>query len=79
MARPAVARITCSECNASYNSERELHEHERTAHRKFRSEKLSSELGGAQPESSVIQPRVQKETPNREGGSGHSGSRQGTV
>ena len=27
MAQPQMARITCSECNAWYNSERELRDH----------------------------------------------------
>ena len=79
MAQPAMGSITCRECNASYNSERELREHEKTSHRNFRSEQRSSESGSTQPDSSTIQPRKQMETPNREGGSGHSGSRQGTV
>ena len=68
MAQPGVARITCSECNASYNSERELGEHKKNAHRKFGSEQGSSEPGGTQPDSSTIQPRGQKDTPSREGG-----------
>ena len=38
MAQPQMARITCSHCNAGYNSEHELHEHMRTAHRAFGSE-----------------------------------------
>jgi len=79
MAQPTVGWITCNECNASYNSERDLREHEKNAHRKFGSEPGSSELVGTQPNSFTIQLRVQKETPNREGGSGHSGSRQSTI
>jgi hypothetical protein len=42
MAQPAMARITCSQCNASYNSERELRDHMQTAHRRFVSEQGSS-------------------------------------
>jgi len=42
MAQAEMARITCSQCNASYNSERELHDHKKTAHREFGSEQASS-------------------------------------
>ena len=35
MAQPQVARITCSQCNAWYNSEHALRDHMRTAHRAF--------------------------------------------
>jgi hypothetical protein len=30
-----MTQTTCSECNAQYNSERELRDHLGTAHRKF--------------------------------------------
>jgi hypothetical protein len=33
--REQMAQTTCSECNAQYNSERELRDHLATAHRKF--------------------------------------------
>ena len=33
MAQPVMARISCSHCNAWYNSERELREHKMAAHR----------------------------------------------
>ena len=69
MAQPQVARITCNQCNAWYNSERELRDHMRTAHREFGSEQSSSQEGGTQPDSSKIRPREQQETPNREDGS----------
>jgi hypothetical protein len=38
MAQPQTGRITCSKCNASYDSERELHDHIKTAHRQGGSE-----------------------------------------
>jgi hypothetical protein len=38
MAQPQLARITCTECNGWYNSERELRAHMLTAHRRFLSE-----------------------------------------
>jgi hypothetical protein len=38
MAQPQMGRITCSQCNAWYNSERELQEHMKTAHRQRGSE-----------------------------------------
>jgi hypothetical protein len=42
MAQAEMARITCSQCDALYNSERELHDHKKTAHREFGSEQGSS-------------------------------------
>jgi hypothetical protein len=38
MANPQEARITCSECNGWYVSERELHDHMQSVHRRFVSE-----------------------------------------
>jgi hypothetical protein len=38
MAQPNVARISCSQCEGSYNSERELSEHMHAAHRRCFSE-----------------------------------------
>jgi len=38
MAQPQMARLTCSQCNAWYNSEHALRDHMRTAHRAFGSE-----------------------------------------
>jgi hypothetical protein len=38
MAQPQMARITCGQCNAWYNSEHALRDHIRTAHRAFGSE-----------------------------------------
>jgi hypothetical protein len=38
MAQPQMARITCSQCNAWYNSERELRDHMHTAHRQASAE-----------------------------------------
>jgi hypothetical protein len=35
MAQPQAARITCNLCNGWYNSERELHDHMQTVHRRF--------------------------------------------
>ena len=70
MAQPQMARTTCNRCNASYNSERELGDHMRTAHRVFISEQ-SSKDSGTQQDNSKIQPHEQEETP--EGGSGHGG------
>ena len=49
MAQPQVARITCSECNGWYDSERELRDHMQTAHRRFVSEQSTFQHGGTQP------------------------------
>jgi uncharacterized membrane protein len=38
MAQPQMARITCSQCNAWYSTERELRDHMQTAHRQAGSE-----------------------------------------
>lgn len=59
MAQPQMAQITCSECNAWYNSERELLDHKKTAHRGFGSEQSGSQPGDTQPDSSTNQPREQ--------------------
>ena len=40
MAQPKMARITCSQCNAFYNSEHELRDHMLTAHRHASSEQI---------------------------------------
>jgi hypothetical protein len=41
MAQLQMARIACSQCNAWYNSERELHDHMWTTHRRVGSEQSS--------------------------------------
>ena len=51
MAQPQVARITCSQCNGWYDSERELRDHRQAAHRRFVSEQSAFQPGGAQPDS----------------------------
>jgi hypothetical protein len=40
-----MPQTSCSQCNAWYNSERDLRDHLRTVHRKFGSEQSSSEPG----------------------------------
>jgi hypothetical protein len=62
MAQPGPAQINCSQCNAWYNSERELREHMETAHREGRSEQGSSQRDGTQQDSSKIQPREEQKT-----------------
>jgi hypothetical protein len=42
MAQPQMARITCSECNARCNSERELLDHMQMAHRRCCSEQVQT-------------------------------------
>ena len=42
MAQPQMARITCSQCDGWYGSERELRDHMQAAHRRFDSEQGSS-------------------------------------
>ena len=56
MAQPQMARIVCPQCNASYNSERELRAHMQMAHRLFVSEQGSSRHSVTQPDHFRIQP-----------------------
>jgi hypothetical protein len=43
MSQPRMIKIACRQCNSLYDSERELHEHMRAAHRSFVSEQSASE------------------------------------
>lgn len=45
-----MAQTTCSECNAHYNSERELREHLGAVHRGFGSEQSSSQPSSTESE-----------------------------
>jgi hypothetical protein len=51
MAKAQAAQITCSQCDGSYASERELHDHMQAAHRRFVSEPSTFQPGGTQPDS----------------------------
>ena len=46
MAQPEMARITCRQCNALYDSDRNLREHMKTAHRGGGSEQGISQRDG---------------------------------
>ena len=46
MAHPQVARITCSECNSWYASERELWDHVQEVHRRSVPEQSTFQRGG---------------------------------
>jgi hypothetical protein len=48
MAQPQPARITCSECNGWYVTERDLRDHMQTAHRRFVSQDSSLKQGATQ-------------------------------
>jgi|ERR1039458_3948947 hypothetical protein len=61
MAQPQVARITCSECNGCYDSERELRDHMQMAHRRFVLEQSTFQHGGTQPNSLKNQLGTSKE------------------
>ena len=50
MAQPQMARITCSECNSSYASERELWDHVQEVHRRSVSEQSTFQRGGTSKE-----------------------------
>jgi len=50
MAQPQMARITCTECNSWYESERELRDHMQTAHRRFVSEPSVFQNDSTQPD-----------------------------
>jgi hypothetical protein len=64
VAQSQTAQITCNQCNAWYDSERELHEHMRAAHREH----------GSEQDSANIQPREHQTAPEGEGDSGYGGS-----
>jgi hypothetical protein len=51
MAQPQVARITCSQCDGWYDSERELRDHMEAAHRRVGSEQNTFQHSGTQPDS----------------------------
>jgi hypothetical protein len=61
MAQPQMARITCGQCNACYNSESELRDHMQATHRRFISEQSTLQHGGTQPDSSKNQLGPSKE------------------
>ena len=61
MARPQVARITCSQCNGWYDAERELRDHMQTAHRRFVTDQSAFQDGSTQPDSLKNQPETSKE------------------
>jgi hypothetical protein len=61
MAQAQVARITCSQCNGWYNSERELRDHMQTAHRRLVSEQSTFQHSGTQPDSFKNQLGTSKE------------------
>jgi hypothetical protein len=61
MAQPQVARITCSQCDGWYDSERELRDHMQTAHRRFVSDQSASQAGNTQPDSLKNQLGTSKE------------------
>jgi hypothetical protein len=46
MPQPRIALITCRECGAWYNSDRELLDHRRRAHRHFSPEQNSFQADG---------------------------------
>ena len=58
MAQPEMSKISCfSQCNAWYDSERELREHMKTAHRQNGSEQGRFHRDGTEQNSANIQPR----------------------
>jgi hypothetical protein len=61
MAQPQVARITCSQCDGWYDSERELQHHMQAVHRRSVSEQSTFQHGGTQPDSSKNQVGTSKE------------------
>jgi hypothetical protein len=61
MAKPQAARITCDQCDGWYNSECELRDHMRTAHRRFVPEESTFQHSGTQPHSFEDQLGTSKE------------------
>lgn len=62
MAQPQMARITCSQCGASYDLEHELRDHIQAAHRQAGSEQPSGVRTAAEQPEEYIQPDEEKET-----------------
>ena len=63
MAQPQMGRIACIQCNAWYNSEKELLEHMKTAHRYGGSEEDGPHRDDTQQDGSKIQPRGGQKPP----------------
>lgn len=61
MAQPQAARITCTQCNGWFDSERDLRDHMQVAHRRFVSELSTFQHGGTQPESLKNRPGTSRE------------------
>ncbi|HXO44430.1 MAG TPA: hypothetical protein VN846_03105 [Candidatus Cybelea sp.] len=61
MAQPQPARITCTECNGWYVTERDLRDHMQTAHRRFVSQDNSPKQGAAQQDGLRNQTGTSKE------------------
>jgi hypothetical protein len=61
MAQPKLGRITCSQCNGWYNSERELRAHMQTAHRRFVPDQIAFQDGNTKPDGLKNQPETTKE------------------
>ena|SRR5882672_1328766 len=61
MAQPQPARITCSQCNGWYNSERELWQHMQSAHRRLVSEESTFQQIDPKSDSFEVQLRMSKE------------------
>jgi hypothetical protein len=77
MAQPQMARITCNQCNAWYDSERELRDHMKTAHRAGGLGQDSFPQDVTEQDSANIPPHEDQKMPDPEGGSGQGGSEQG--
>jgi hypothetical protein len=61
MAQPQPARITCSECNGWYVTERDLRDHMQTAHRRFVAQDSAPQHGAAPQDSLRNQVGTSKE------------------
>jgi hypothetical protein len=61
MAQPEPAKITCSQCQASYDSEEELREHMKIAHRHGSPGQNTSKRDGTQKDNSNVPSRKEQE------------------
>lgn len=57
-----MAQTVCNQCDAQYNSERDLRNHMRTAHRKFGAEQRGPDSGDARTHSFVMQDQKEHES-----------------
>ena len=67
MAQPNMGWLTCGQCGAFYNSEKELSEHAKATHHEGGSEQSSHQREDTQKDDSAIPSREEQKTSDHEG------------